>query len=75
MRKLRKLSMAVVLTFLLGTGALAGITETPPAPPPEPPSATETGIVETPPSIDQPVAAPADSVVDIALDLLLLAIF
>ena len=72
MRRLRQLSMAVVLTLMLGTYALAGIIECPPAPapPPEPPSATAPGITDTPPSGEQPVAAPTDPVVDVALNLL-----
>ena len=72
MRRLRQLSMAVVLTLMLGTYALAGIIDTPPAPapPPEPSSVTATGTIETPPSGAQPVAAPTDPVVDIALNLL-----
>lgn len=69
MRKLRKLSMAVVLTLTFGTCALAGIIETPPAPAPPPPSATATGIIDTPPSDAQPVAT-TDLVVDVALNLL-----
>lgn len=71
MRRLQQLSMAVVLTLMLGTYALAGIIECPPAPapPPEPSSVTATGIIETPPSA-QPVAAPTDPVVDVALNLM-----
>ena len=64
MRRLRQLSMAVVLTFMLGTCSLAGTIECPPAPPPEPPSATATGIVETPPN------ATSDAFVDVAMNLL-----
>lgn len=72
MRRLRQLSMAVVLTLMLGTYALAGIIECPPAPapPPEPPSATATGTIETPPSGAQPVAPATDPVVDIVLNLM-----
>jgi hypothetical protein len=71
MRRLRQLSMAVVLTLMLGTYALAGIIECPPAPapPPEPSSVTATGIIETPPSA-QPVAPATDPVVDVALNLM-----
>jgi hypothetical protein len=72
MRKLRTLSMAVVLTFTLSTWALAGTIETPPAP-----SVTATGITETPPSVTAPVTAPVastDPVVDIALSLVLSAL-
>ena len=40
MRKLQRLSMALVLTLALGTYALAGIIETPPAPAPPPPDSS-----------------------------------
>jgi hypothetical protein len=70
MRKLRQLSMAVMLTLVLATCAFAGIIGGGPEPPPAPPSATATGITDTPPSDAQPVAAPSDLVVDIALNLL-----
>jgi hypothetical protein len=40
MRKLQRLSLALVLTLTFGTYALAGITETPPAPTPPPPDPT-----------------------------------
>jgi hypothetical protein len=63
--------MALVLTLMLGTYALAGIIECPPAPAlPEPPSATAAGTIETPPSGAQPVAPAIDPVLDIALNLL-----
>ncbi len=74
MRKVRKLSMAAVLTLMLCTCALAGTIETPPGtietPPAPPPSASATGIIDTPPSAAQPVAAPTDSVVAVALNLM-----
>ena len=72
MRRLRQLSMAVVLTLMLGTSALAGIIDCPPAPasPPEPPSVTATGIIGGPPSDAQLVAPATDPVIDIALTLL-----
>jgi hypothetical protein len=70
MRKLRQLSMAVLLTLVLATCAFAGIIGGGPEPPPEPPSATEPGITNTPPSGAQSVTAPTDPVVDIALNLL-----
>lgn len=75
MRKLRQLSMAVVLTLMLANAAFAGTIGTGPEPPPEPPSATAPGIIDTPPSDAQP--APTDPVVDIALNLLqsLLSVF
>jgi hypothetical protein len=62
--------MAVVLTLMLGTYALAGTIGTSPEPPPEPPSATATGTIDTPPSAAQPGASATDPVVDIALNLL-----
>ncbi len=63
MKNLRKLSMAAVLMLMLGTYALAGITDTPPAPQA---SATATGIIGTSPSA-RPAGAPSNPVVDIAL--------
>ena len=69
MRKLRQLSMAVILTLMLGTYALAGIIDTPPVPPePPPPAAME--AIDTPPSGEQPEATVTDPVVYIALNLL-----
>lgn len=50
MRKLRKLSIAVVLALMLAPSALAGITDTPPAPQPAP------GITDTPPSTAASIA-------------------
>jgi hypothetical protein len=74
MRKLRQLSMVVVLMLMLGTYALAGIIDTPPdpasPPAPLPPSAAATGIIETPPSGEELGAPATDPVVDIALNLL-----
>ena len=69
MLNLRKLSMAVVLTLALSASAFAGIIGTGPEPPPEQPSATAPGIIDTPPSA-QPEAPATDPVVDIALNLL-----
>ncbi len=64
MRKLRLLSMAVVLALVLAAPAFAGITDTPPAPPPpaQESLATASGIIETPPS-----AVPTDPVVSVTL--------
>jgi len=70
MRKLGQLSMAVVLTLMLGTYALAGIIECPPAPSPQPPSATAMGTIETPSSDAQALVPATDPVLDIALSLL-----
>jgi hypothetical protein len=70
MRKLKQISLAVVLVLTLGTGALAGITECPPEPPPPPTaSATSTGIIETPPSAQSTDAA-TDSVIGLTLTVL-----
>jgi hypothetical protein len=70
MRKLQRFSIAFTLTLMLCTSALAGIIDTPPAPvPPEPPSATATGIIGTPLSVE-PIAPTPDPVIDVALDLM-----
>jgi hypothetical protein len=68
MRKLRQLIIAVLLALLLGAPALAGIVDCPPNPAP-PPSATTTGIVDTPPDL-QLVTPMNDPLVDVALNLL-----
>jgi len=64
---------------MLAPSALAGITDTPPAPvaPPEASSTTATGTIETPPGGAQPVDASTDPVVDLALELVqsLLSLF
>jgi len=70
MRRLRQLSIAVLLTLMLGVPTLAGIIGGPPEPAPVPPSATAAGIIDTPPSDAQPVAAPTDPVVDFAFNLM-----
>ncbi|MGZ5435657.1 MAG: hypothetical protein ACXWID_09340 [Pyrinomonadaceae bacterium] len=67
MRKLRLLSMAVVLALTLAAPALAGITDTPPAPPSE--SVTATGIIECPPSA-QATSDATDPVIEFALTVL-----
>jgi hypothetical protein len=69
MRRLRQLSMAVLLALMLGAPALAGIIGGPPEPAPPPPQATATGITDTPPSAAALTPA-TDPVVDIALSLL-----
>jgi len=61
MRTLKQITLALVVTLALSTGAMAGIIECPPAPTP-PPSAP--GTIETPPS-----AQPSDPVIEIALAL------
>ena len=73
MRTFRKLSMAVVLTLMLGLYAFAGTVETPPGTvetPPAPQSALATGITDTPPSATQSAPTATDPVVTIALNLL-----
>ena len=70
MRKLRQLSMAVVLALMLANAAFAGTIGTSPEPPPEPSSVTATGIIGTSPSGAQPVAPATDPVVDVALNLM-----
>ena len=70
MRKLRQLSMAVLLALMLGVPAFAGIIDGPPAPAPPPASAMAMGIVDTPPSDPQPATPATDSLVDVALSLL-----
>lgn len=71
MRKLRQLSMSVMLALVLATCAFAdaGIIGTSPEAPPEPQSATAPGTIETPPSAES-AGAPTDPVVDLALNLL-----
>ena len=70
MRKLQRLSIALVLTLAFAAGAFGGIIGCPPEPPP-PPSADATGIIGTVPGDTQPAAAPTDHpIVNIALGLL-----
>jgi hypothetical protein len=84
MKNLKRLSAAVVLTFVLGLSAFAGEVNTPPCAPPDP------GQISTPPCAAAPMspddsAAPGQTdtpptsdavdivaVVDAAMDLLLL---
>ena len=68
MRKLQRLSTAVVLALMLANGAFAGIIGSMPDAPP-PPSATAPGIIDTPPSA-QSVAVPSNPVVDVVLTLI-----
>ena len=71
MRKLRQLSIAVLLALMLCVPAFAGIVDCPPEPTPPPPaSAMATGIVDTPLSDAQPVTPATDPLVDVALSLL-----
>jgi hypothetical protein len=77
MRKLRRLTLAVVLAMLLAPSALAGITDTPPAPqsPPEP--ASVTAPTPTDENTQDVPVAPSDPLTDVALTLLqgLLTVF
>ena len=67
MRQLRRLSIAVVLTFMLATAAFAGSTIDCPAPPPVTASSAN-GIVETP--NDQQSLVATNDEVDVAVSLL-----
>lgn len=75
MRKLSRLTLAGVLAMLLVPSALAGITDTPPAPHPPPESASATAPTDEN-TQDVPVA-PSDPLTDVALTLLqgLLTVF
>lgn len=70
MRRLRQLSIAVLLALMVSAPALAGIIGGPPEPAPEPPPASATGIIGTSPIAAQPVDTLTVPVVDIALNLL-----
>jgi len=70
MRRLRQLSIAVLLAFVVSAPAFAGIISCPPDAPPPPSSGMATGIVDAPPSDAQPVTLATDPVVDVALNLL-----
>ncbi|MDX6446521.1 MAG: hypothetical protein QOH71_3595 [Blastocatellia bacterium] len=70
MRKLRQLSMAIVFALMLANGAFAGIIGGGPEPPPEPPSATASGIIGTVPGDAQPEVVATDPIMDVALSLL-----
>ncbi len=70
MRTLRKLTIAVLLAFVVSAPAFAGIISGPPDTPPPPSSAMATGIVDAPPSDAQPVTLATDPLVDVALKLL-----
>ena len=70
MNKLRHLSMAAGLALTLAVPVFAGITDTPPAPPPRPPDGiTLTGIIDTPPAAP-PANEPVEPVVNLLLTLL-----
>jgi hypothetical protein len=72
MRKLKQLSMALVLTFMLTTGVFAGIMETgAPSPAPSPATAgiIQTGIIQTQ-SDQQNSTGPSNAFAEVALSLL-----
>ena len=73
MKKLKQLSLATALTFMLATYAFGGIIDTPAVPPPPPPpdssSAMAPGIIDTPRATQGPGLA-SDSVTEVALSLL-----
>ena len=71
MRRLKQISLAVVLMFTLATGAMAGITEAPPEPPP-PPSAPATEATETTDTLSsaQTTNDATDPVIEFALTVL-----
>ena len=73
MKKLRQLSLATALTFMVATGALAGTIDTPAVPPPPPPDSSSSvathGDMETP-GVTQGPGLASDSVTEVALSLL-----
>ncbi|HEY6802937.1 MAG TPA: hypothetical protein VI306_05090 [Pyrinomonadaceae bacterium] len=72
MKKLKLLSMAVVLTLMMATGVFAGIIQTGAASP-EPPPSTDPGIIQTgiqTPSDQQYSAGPSDAFAEVAMNLL-----
>ena len=71
MKKLKQLSLATTLTFVLATCAFGGIIDCPPAPPPPPgsSSAMSPGIIDTP-RATQDAGLASDSVTEVALSLL-----
>jgi hypothetical protein len=79
MRKLKQLSMVVLLMLMLATGTFAGIIQTGAASP-EPPPTTDPGIIQTgspTPSDQQNSPTPSDTFEGVALNLLqsLLSVF
>ena len=77
MRKLRRLTLAVLLAMLLGPSALAGITDTPPAPQPPPEPTSATAPAPTGQNTQEVLVALSDPLTDAALTLLqsLLTVF
>ncbi len=79
MKKLKTLSMGVVLTLMLAANTFAGIMDcpaVPPAPPPASSSAPEPGTIDCPKATTEPGVA-SSSVTEITLNLLqsLLSVF
>jgi len=70
MRKLRRLTLAVVLAMLLAPSVLAGITDTPPAPQPSPEPTSAIASATTDENIQDVLVAPTDPLTDVALTLL-----
>jgi hypothetical protein len=74
MKKLKQLSLATALTFMLATGAFAGTIDTPavqPPPPPDSSSATTSGTIDCPAVGEtQGPGLASDSVTEVALSLL-----
>jgi hypothetical protein len=73
MKKLKQLSLATVLTFMLATCAFGGIIGCPAVPPPPPPdssSAMAPEIIDTPRAATQSPGLASDSITEVALSLL-----
>jgi hypothetical protein len=75
MKKLKQLSLATALTFMLATGAFAGTIDTPAVQPPPPPPPDSSSSVATPgdmetPGVTQGPGLASDSVTEVALSLL-----
>ncbi len=74
MKKLKQLSLATALTFMLAKCAFGGIIDTPAVPPPPPPDSSSSSIaapgdMETP-GVTQGPGLASDSVTEVALSLL-----
>ncbi len=73
MKKLKQLSLATALMFMLATGAFAGTIDCPAVPPSPPPDSSSSiatpGDMETP-GVTQGPGLASDSVTEVALSLL-----
>ena len=73
MKKLKQLSLATALTFILASYAFGGIIDCPAVPPPPPPDSSSSiatpGDMETP-GVTQGPGLASDSVTEVALSLL-----